>query len=419
MCRVAVTVLRDWPSPLRELLRRMVPQKAGIPAALNFSEIFGNFYRHLFRVLPRSEFGFFHDVFERFVIEDWKGLCRGQHRYFSAAARQNSQWIPADQAERTARVRSKRIVDLVRQRQIEGMFLRVSNGPRTECWIKRGSLSQWIARRDLELAQYMPRQEAQRILGLRNITVLRVAQAGLVRYVNGSDRCFPIGYYFLREDVMKIKDAFEKHAVPVREYSKPGVFMALRHALKNYLGRDSGLPAVIQAVVDGNLLPVGYAREFPGITGYLFLSKDLRKYRPVADIKVPVEGFLNYREAAAFLGVRTPVIRGLVAQGILGALAGYRNGLSKLVSAAHTRRFAERYVSATFVAKSLNLSGHLLARYFSGSGTPLLAVPIPEAGRGPALFLPKETAAYITARVSEDNHRNRVLPVDFRIRSQP
>jgi hypothetical protein len=33
----------------------------------------GIFYRYLFRVLPRSEFGFLHDAFERFVIEDWKG----------------------------------------------------------------------------------------------------------------------------------------------------------------------------------------------------------------------------------------------------------------------------------------------------------------------------------------------------------
>jgi hypothetical protein len=394
----AVTVLRDWPRPLRDLLRSMLPPEAANPAALNFKAIFGNFYRHLFCVLPRSEFGFLHDVFERFVIEDWKGLVRGQHRYFSVATRCKSQWIPADQAERTARIRSKRIVNLVRLRQIEGMFLRVSHGPRTECWIKRESLNRWIASRDLELGQYMPRQEAQRTLGLQNITVLRVAQAGLIRYVNGSDRGFPAGYHFLREDVMRIKQAFEKHAMPAPEYSKPGVFIALRHALKNYLGRDSGLPAVIRAVVDGNLLPVGCDREFPGITGYLFLSEDLRKYRPVADIEVPAEGFLNHREAAAILGVRTPIIRGLVAQGILGAPAGYRNGHSKLVSAADTRRFGERYVSAMLVAKRLNLSGRLFARCSRESGIPLLGVPIPEAGRGPALFLPKEIAANMTPR---------------------
>jgi hypothetical protein len=70
----------------------MLPPEADNPAALSFSEIFGNFYRHLFRVLPRNEFGFLHDVFETFVIEDWPGLIRGQHRYFSAAVRRNSHW---------------------------------------------------------------------------------------------------------------------------------------------------------------------------------------------------------------------------------------------------------------------------------------------------------------------------------------
>ena len=75
-----------WPRPLREVLRRMIPESAN-PATLNFCDIFGNFYRHLFRVLPRREFGFVHDTFEKFVIQDWKGFIRGQHRYSSAAVR--------------------------------------------------------------------------------------------------------------------------------------------------------------------------------------------------------------------------------------------------------------------------------------------------------------------------------------------
>ena len=101
ICRGAVTLLRDWPRPLRDILRQMVPRAAN-PATLSFSDIFGNFYRHLFRVLPRREFGFLHDVFEQFVIEDWKGFIRGQHRYFSAAVRRNSHWVTANEAEKIA-----------------------------------------------------------------------------------------------------------------------------------------------------------------------------------------------------------------------------------------------------------------------------------------------------------------------------
>ena len=104
ICRGAAALLRDWPQPLREVLRRMIPQSANV-ATLNFSDIFGNFYRHVFRVLPRREFGFLHDAFEQFVIEDWKGFIRGQHRYFSAAVRRNSHWVTANEAERIARDR--------------------------------------------------------------------------------------------------------------------------------------------------------------------------------------------------------------------------------------------------------------------------------------------------------------------------
>ena len=65
------------------------------------------------------------------------------------------------------------------------------------------------------------------------------------------------------------------------EYSKPGELITLRHAVKNYLGCDSGLAAVIRAVVDGSLAPVGYTKGFRGITRYLFRSEELRRYRPV------------------------------------------------------------------------------------------------------------------------------------------
>jgi hypothetical protein len=141
---------------------------------------------------------------------------------------------------------------------------------------------------------------------------------------------------------MKIKDAFEKHSVPVKAYSKPGEFIALRHAMKNYFGRDSGLAAVIPAVIAGSLVPVGYTNRFRGITGYLFRSEDLRKYRLVPGMTVHPEGVVTFGEAAAVLDVSTPVIRGLVAQGILHITAEYRSGFSKLVPAVDVSTFCGR-----------------------------------------------------------------------------
>jgi hypothetical protein len=305
--------------------------------------------------------------------------------------------VTANEAEVIAHTAGGRIWDLARQGQIDAIFLNVRpGGSRTECWIRRGSLNQWIAARDAELAPYMSRPEAERALGLKNFTLTTVAAAGAMRYAKGPDRNFPARcFFFLREDVMKIKDAFEKYSVPVKGYSKPGEFIALRHAMKNYLGRDSGLAAVVRAVVEGNLVPVGYSNRFRGITGYLFRSEDLRKYRPVQDVKMSPEGFLNYGEAAAFLGVVTPVIRGLVAEGTLHVMAEYRNGFSKLLPAADVQRFADDYVATSVLAKRFHLDSGSLARYLKESGTPLLGIPLPDPGKYYAYFLRKEVAAQI------------------------
>ena len=389
---VTIAVLRDWPRPLREMLKRMVQQKADDPAALRFREMFGNFYRHLFCVLPRSEFGFLHDAFERFVIEDWKGLVRGQHRLFSMATRRNSYWMTAEEAEKTARMQAERIAGLVRSGDLAGMF--IQRGRLSECWIKRESLNRWIASRDAELARYMSRPEAKHALGLANCTMLTVAAAGLIRHVEGPGQNFPGGcFFFLREDVVKIKHAFEKHAVPAQEYSQPGELIALRHAVKNYLGRDSGLPGVIRAVVDGILAPVAYTKRFPGITGYLFLSNDLRKYRPVK-IEAPPGGFLNYKEAAYVLGTRTEVIRGLVASGILRTPNEYRCGFSKLVPAGEVQGFAEQYVDVGPLGKRSHTTTQWIKRCLQESGVPILEIAL-FPPKGHKIFIPKELAANV------------------------
>ncbi len=411
--RAAATMLSDWPQPLLAVLRRMLPPETANPAALNFCDIFGNFYRHLFCVLPRREFGFLHDAFERFVIEDWKGLVRGQHRHFSAAVRRSSHWVATNEAEVIAHTAGGRILDLAHQGQLDAIFLKVRRGARcNECWIRRESLNQWIAARDAELARYMSRPEAKCTLGLSNCTIVAVAAAGAIRYVKGPERNFPAGcFFFHREDVLKVKEAFEKHSVPVKAYSKPGEFIALRHAMKNYLGRGAGLAAVIRAVVDDSLVPAGCTKRFRGITGYLYRSEDLRKYRPVLDVTAPPEGFLNCKEAAAVLGVAVPVIRGLVAQGIVHATAEYRNGFSKLLPAADVQHFAERYVATSVLAKRVQLNSGSFARYLNESGTPLLAIPILDAGKGHAFFLRKVVAARIqlpSSRMLREQARRRV-----------
>ena len=392
--QAAAAALRDWPRAWHKVLNGMITEKMENAAALSLGDSFGNFYRHLFYALPRIEFGFLHEGFESFVIEDWKGVVRGHNRTLSAGTRERSTWMAAQQAAAKAQINYVRIVELVRQGRIEGIFHKVRHRRQhIECWIKRASLDQWIIARGTDLAQYMSRPEARRALGLHGGAIFQVAKAGLIRYVQGSDRYFRPGFYFLREDISKIKHGFEKHAVPVREYSKAGELVALCHALI-YLGRDSGLPAVIQAVMNGSLIPVAYTNRFPGIMGYLFPAERMRMYRSVTGVQMPPEGFLNYTEAAARLGwTTTGVIAGLVAQGVLRASAGYHIGRSKLVPASEIQRFSNQYIAVKTLGRRLQVTADWLRSHLKKSGTPILAVTVGQGRR--AIFLLKEVAAKV------------------------
>ena len=156
---------------------------------------------------------------------------------------------------------------------------------------------------------------------------------------------------------------------------------------------------------------LGTTERFPGITGYLFLSGDLRKYRPVSAVKPHPEGFLNYGEAAAVLEVDSSVIRGMVAQGILSAPAGNRVGPSKLVRAAEIHRFVEQYVSATVLGRRFNINGSLFARYLKESVTPLLSIPIPGKEREHARFLLRDVAAGLAlAQIKPNTTHAKKLP---------
>lgn len=383
--REAAALFSEWPRPFHEALRHMLPGKAEDPSKLNFSRIYGNFYRHLFRVLSAGEAAFLRQEFERFVVAEWKGLIRGNHRYFSPSVHAQSHWVCANDAEKLARTTSIRIMDLVRAGQIDGLFVKVST--RTECWVKRESLSRWIARRDSELARYMLRPEVEQALGIKSITATSIAEARAIRHVRGPTCDFPIGVtYFLREDVMRIREAFERYAVPVCGYIKPGSLIALRHAVKNFLGREPGLASVICAVVNGTLAPVGRTPQFRGIMGYLFRLDDLRMHRPVSERSHSHKTFLNFREAASVLNVKSVVVRALVHRGVFTVAPGHKNGFAKLIAESEVRAFAARFRAARRGDnRAVTTTGQKLAQ------SDVLRVPIPEAGRGFVAFVPRQS----------------------------
>ena len=182
--------------------------------------------------------------------------------------------------------------------------------------------------------------------------------------------------------------------------------------MKNYLGHGPALAAVICAVIDGSLVPAGYTSRFRGITGYLFVSEDLQKHRPVPGVKVPSDCFVNYREAAAILGLKVRDIRGLVSQGIMREAAEYQFGLSKLLSAADVQCFAENHIAISVLARRSHLNTVSLVRYLKESGIPLLSISLPDKRTRHAFFLRKDVAAQMkipSRRMLREHAQRRVV----------
>jgi hypothetical protein len=112
-------------------------------------------------------------------------------------------------------------------------------------------------------------------------------------------------------------------------------------------------------------------------------------------VEAPPEAFINYTEAAAVLGVKARDIRGLVAGGLICHAVEYQFGLSKLLSASDVQRFAESHIAISALAKQCNVNTVALVHYLMESGTPLLAIPLPDKQVRHTHFLRRDIAAQI------------------------
>ncbi len=286
-------------------------------------------------------------------------------------------------------VSPERMRALVRDGQLQELCI-----SRNRCqvlWLNRDSVNQWVARRDAQLACYMPRREAHRALGLGPMTILNVARSGLIRHVKGTARAI----CFHREDIAKIKNAFAKYAIPLRECSKAGDLITLRDAIRNYLGNDSGLAAVIGAVAKGSLVPIRSTDRFARITSYLFPLQDLRKYLPISRSKVPPEELFCHSEVASVLDTPRGVVTALVAHGVFTRSRQFGFRASKLIPSSEVQKFCETYVKASVLARSFQVTRERLASYLKQLGSRILTIPVPASRHWTARFVPRELASRI------------------------
>jgi hypothetical protein len=163
---------------------------------------------------------------------------------------------------------TRSVKSLVHGGALKGIFVKCRNGNGTECWITRESLTRWVAERDGKRASYMRRAEADLVLGLKRGVMLKLAHEGLMRSVNGIEHRLSHGIHLRRDDVMNIKDAFDRY-LPLNRNLHPGAILPLAGIIRR-LTRTYELGAILRAVVAGTLVPVAHEKHLPGITAYCF-----------------------------------------------------------------------------------------------------------------------------------------------------
>ncbi len=361
----ASTTLSQWPSNYLERLQE-ANQKYQVTDVYDkkIAEAFGNYYRHLFKVLKESEFDFLRSKFEEFLNAKWDGLIRGQHRLLTHEVRETQHWISASQAIETLGIKSDR--KMLRRLAEDGVIKgkRMKDGPkgRYEIWLERSSLEKWVK----ESKKWIPRGKVEVMLGLKHETVMALGSAGLMKYKKGGVAGKLVSWNFLEHDVQHILDAFQRHQVSVKLYKdKCERQIALQHALVDFLGRN-GLINVINAVMDGRLIPIARAGKFKGIRDYIFATAQLRKFRPVdTDIQFPQGGFLNSKESTRILQVDKCVVTALVREGFLSNPSKYVFGEERLIPVKDVAAFKERYIFAGHLAEQIGSGAIWINRFLA------------------------------------------------------
>lgn len=363
--KTATGLLANWPQSFHEMLRRMAPGDITAPMTRSIEDTFGKLHKKMTVMFTHAESGFLHDAFEDFIARHWKGSRRG-HRHL------DSQWIVAAEAGRVIGTRS--VKSLVHGGALKGIFVKCRNGNGTECWITRESLTRWVAERDGKRASYMRRAEADLVLGLKRGVMLKLAHEGLIRSVNGIEHRLSHGIHLRRDDVMNIKDAFDRY-LPLNRNLHPGAILPLARIIRR-LTRTYELGAILRAVVAGTLVPVAHEKHLPGITAYCFPIEILHHYRRVSNKQAKSGEHLSRKEVASFLQIPSEAVPQLASRGFLGTSSKPSQGRSALYSVADVQHFAEQYVPLNIVAKKFRTNPCWLGKYLECSGIQLLTVQL-------------------------------------------
>jgi hypothetical protein len=409
LLRSAGRVLAKWPNGFHDFLSKMQKSSSQLADAITFRDAFGNHFRGL--VGLGAEFTFLLVAFEKFIVSEWPGVVRRQHRSFSDSFHSQYPWITAQEAKRIAATSVPLLLSMVRDGTLEGKFVMPQGGHRrTECWIRRSSLDNFNSWRDKNHQRYMSQDEVALTLGLSRDSVVELCLCGAISSVDRSEKHLPRGTYYESHDVRRLSSLCRSLWGRKLNVGDSRGIISLADARRKILGGRGTLANVFIDIMKGALVPVGHisSADIVRFSGLVFRRSDLTKYaKPIQRKSLPT-GFITHHEAARKLKTNTEVVRNLAAAKLLLSRPEPFNRF-RIVSLEDVESFGQTYIAMRTLADQFKTRSVWVAQYLETKGVTVLTIDLP--GKGKKLFVKRsDVNEVVIPRAKRARHQKEIAP---------
>lgn len=363
----AAEILSDWPRAFCRVLdqrREQCPEADRGSLLRVFPEIYSTLYRH-----PRPQhFAGVLEAFEAYVVERWPGQLAKRHGRLADRALGEPTWIRLRQAARLTGYQESALRRLVLEGALESQMWTTVRG-RSFLLLRRAGVDALLAAQGpaVDLC------EAAARLGLsegRLAQILpKVCTAALAPIRQGGRWTIPATWI----------EEWERLASGLPREARISGCLTVEDALRFFVPDSDAFAHLLNAIRDGEVLPVGRLQSGRGLSGILIRRTVLRtwidKCRPQLDS-------LSIRAVAARLGVKQEVAYYLARRGVLlSASTRVGRRVERRVSESALVTFTESYVLAKTIAVRTDSSARAVQRFLTDCGVTAVCGPGVDACR--------------------------------------
>ncbi len=346
---LAAEILASWPDCLYRILDRLQHERAADGGG-RLTGRFGYLYTALYKAFPEDAFADLRNVFENYVADHWRGALGKRNRRLPAGVLQRAAWIPANHAIARLGISTARLSVLIAEGRIAGEMRTGPSGRRFSV----------VRREDVDRESKVLDGEVDLITAAEMLGLTKRRFQALLPLL------FPEAYKTTNDaSPWAIPRERLDRLVTITQGVKCEPALAaestcLGYVLKYWAWTDSALADLLNALLAGELLPVGNLKGMQGVSGLIFRKSDLRNWHQ--ETQQQTADIISLPNVAASMQVKEEVIYALARSGLLPVvvLATGTKRASQGVSRVALQAFGQRYIFARDLARSFGRSPRAL-----------------------------------------------------------